>query len=103
MLPGETILADDLAYVKEVNGECIVVNVEKGIFGITQDVNPKDDPLIWNVLTSPGEIIFPNVLVKDAKVWWLGMSCELPNEGRNFSDFWYKGKKERLIRNSTCT
>ncbi len=95
MLPQETILADDLAYVKEVNGECRAVNVEKGIFGIIQDINPKDDPLIWEVLTSPGEIIFTNVLVKDAKTWWLGMGCELPKEGRNFSGIWYKGKKDQ--------
>ncbi|MEN3013532.1 MAG: phosphoenolpyruvate carboxykinase (GTP) [Endomicrobiia bacterium] len=94
MLPGETILADDLAYVRNINGECRAVNVEKGIFGIIQDVNPKDDPLIWQVLNSPGEVIFSNVLVKDAKTWWLGMGVELPEEGRNFSGQWYKGKKD---------
>ncbi|MCX7973354.1 MAG: phosphoenolpyruvate carboxykinase (GTP) [Candidatus Aminicenantes bacterium] len=95
MLPGETILADDLAYVRNVDGKCYAVNVEKGIFGIIQDVNPKDDPLIWNVLTSPGEIIFSNVLVKDGRTWWLGMGCELPKEGINFSGFWYQGKKDQ--------
>lgn len=95
MLPGETILADDLTYVKNINGECRAVNVEKGIFGIIQDVNPKDDPLIWQVLNSPGEVIFSNVLVKDGKPWWLGMGCEIPSEGRNFSGFWYKGKKDQ--------
>ncbi|MFN3966140.1 MAG: phosphoenolpyruvate carboxykinase domain-containing protein, partial [Endomicrobiia bacterium] len=66
MLPGETILADDLAYVRNINGECRAVNVESGIFGIIQDVNPNDDPLIYQVLTSPGEVIFSNVLIKDA-------------------------------------
>ncbi len=94
MLPGETILADDLAYVRNINGECRAVNVEKGIFGIIQDVNSKDDPLIWQVLNSPGEVIFSNVLIKDAKPWWLGMGCELPKEGINFSGYWYKGKKD---------
>ncbi len=94
MLPGETILADDLAYVRNVNGEVRAVNVERGIFGIIQDVNPKDDPLIWEILNSPGEVIFSNVLVKDGKPWWLGMGCEIPSDGVNFSGKWYKGKKD---------
>jgi len=92
MLPGETILADDIAYVRNINGVCRAVNIEAGIFGIIQNVNPKDDPLIYKVLTSPNEIIFSNVLVKDAKPWWLGMGCELPKDGINYSGRWYKGK-----------
>jgi len=92
MLPNETILADDIAYVRNVNGVCHAVNVEAGIFGIIQNVNPKDDPLIYQVLTSPNEIIFSNVLVKHAKPWWIGMGCELPEEGINYSGEWYKGK-----------
>ncbi len=94
MLPGETILADDLAYVRNINGECRAVNVECGIFGIIQDINPNDDPLIYEVLTSPGEVIFSNVLVKDGKPWWLGMGQELPKEGINFSGYWYEGKTD---------
>ncbi|RLI92466.1 MAG: phosphoenolpyruvate carboxykinase (GTP) [Candidatus Altiarchaeales archaeon] len=94
MLPDETILGDDLAYVRNINGECRAVNVESGIFGIIQNVNPKDDPLVYQVLTSPGEIIFSNVLIKDAKPWWLGMGCELPEEGINYSGKWWKGKKK---------
>ena len=92
MLPGETILADDISYVRNVDGVCRAVNIEAGIFGIIQDVNPKDDPLIHQILTSPGEIIFSNVLIKDAKPWWLGMGCELPKEGINYSGEWYEGK-----------
>lgn len=94
MLPGETILADDLAYLRNIDGECRAVNVERGIFGIIQDINPDDDPLIWKALTSPGEVIFSNVLIKDGKPWWLGMGCELPHEGINFSGYWYRGKKD---------
>ncbi|MCX7909093.1 MAG: phosphoenolpyruvate carboxykinase (GTP) [Ignavibacteria bacterium] len=94
MLPGETIFADDLMYIRNVNGECRAVNVERGIFGIIQDINPQDDPLIWQTLTSPGEIIFSNVLVKDGRTWWLGMGCDIPTEGFNFSGHWYKGKKD---------
>lgn len=92
MLPGETILADDLAYVRNIRGECRAVNVESGIFGIIQDVNSEDDPEIYRILTSPGEVIFSNILVKDARPWWLGMNEALPKEGKNFSGYWYEGK-----------
>ncbi|MEM1981465.1 MAG: phosphoenolpyruvate carboxykinase (GTP) [Candidatus Hadarchaeales archaeon] len=91
MLPDETILADDIAYVRDLNGSCRAVNIEAGILGILQDVNPRDDPLIYQVLTSPGEIIFSNVLVKDGKPYWLGMGCELPKEGINFYGEWREG------------
>ncbi|HEX59923.1 MAG TPA: phosphoenolpyruvate carboxykinase (GTP) [Methanomicrobia archaeon] len=92
MLPGETILADDIAYARNIDGVCRAVNAEAGILGILKDVNPKDDPLLYEVLTSPNEIIFSNVLVKDAKPWWLGMGCKLPESGINHSGEWYKGK-----------
>ncbi len=91
MLPGETILADDITYVRNMGGICRAVNVESGIFGIVNDVNPGDDALIYRVLTSPGEIIFSNVLIKDAKPWWLGMGCELPKEGINYGGHWREG------------
>ncbi|MCS7179761.1 MAG: phosphoenolpyruvate carboxykinase domain-containing protein, partial [bacterium] len=94
MLEGEKILADDIAYVRNIDGVCKAVNVECGIFGIIQGVNPVDDPLIYKVITSPNEIIFSNVLVKDGKTWWLDMGCELPDEGINYSGKWYKGKKD---------
>ncbi len=94
MLEGEKILSDDLAYVRNINGICKAVNVECGIFGIIQGVNPVDDPLIYKTITSPNEIIFSNVLVKDGKVWWLDMGCELPEKGINYSGKWYKGKKD---------
>ncbi len=92
MLPGETILSDDLAYVRNIDGVCRAVNVEAGILGIIQNINPEDDPLIYKVLTSPGEIIFTNVLIKDAKPWWTGMGKELPKSGINFSGEWFEGK-----------
>ena len=92
MLENEKILADDLAYVKNIDGICKAVNVECGIFGIIQDVNPKDDPLIYKVLTSPGEVIFSNILVKDGKPYWLGMGSELPKDGINYTGQWYEGK-----------
>jgi phosphoenolpyruvate carboxykinase (GTP) len=94
MLPGETILGDDIAYLRDIGGVARAVNVESGIFGIIQDVNPTDDALIYKVLTSPGEIIFSNVLVKDGKPYWLGMGSELPKDGINFSGEWHEGKTD---------
>jgi len=94
MLPGETIVGDDIAYIRSIDSVARAVNVESGIFGIIQDINPIDDSLIFKVLNSPGEIIFSNVLVKDGKPYWLGMSSELPKEGINFSGAWYEGKKD---------
>ncbi|MDD5556706.1 MAG: phosphoenolpyruvate carboxykinase (GTP) [bacterium] len=94
MLPGETILGDDIAYFRAVDGACRAVNAESGIFGIIQNVNEKDDPTIWEVLTTPGEVIFSNVLVKDRVPYWLGMGREIPGEGENFSGPWRKGKRD---------
>jgi phosphoenolpyruvate carboxykinase (GTP) len=94
MLPGETIISDDLAYVRNIGGECRAVNVESGIFGIIQNVNSKDDPLIYQMLNEPGEIIFSNILVKDARPWWLGMEFPLPKKGKNYSGDWYEGKTD---------
>lgn len=92
MLPGQTILGDDIAYLKKVNGEVRAVNVESGIFGIILDVNPVDDPAIFEALTKPGEVIFSNVLVKDGKPYWTGMGKEIPTSGYNFAGEWWQGK-----------
>lgn len=102
MLPGETILGDDIAYFRAVDGRCMAANAESGIFGIIQNVNAKDDPVIWEVLTKPGEVIFSNVLVKDGKPYWLGMGEEIPDEGENFSGRWYKGKKDEKGAEIPC-
>ncbi|MCL2643525.1 MAG: phosphoenolpyruvate carboxykinase (GTP) [Candidatus Bathyarchaeota archaeon] len=94
MLPGETILGDDIAYIREIDNVARAVNVESGIFGIIQDVNEKDDALIWKVLTTPGEVVFSNILVKDGKPYWLGMGKEIPKEGLNYTGQWFEGKKD---------
>lgn len=94
MLPGQSIVGDDIAYLRKIDGQIRAVNVEKGIFGIIQDVNPDDDPLIYEALTTPREVIFSNVLVNDGTPYWLGMGKEPPEEGINFSGQWYKGKKD---------
>ena len=94
MLPGQSIVGDDIAYLRKIDGQVRAVNVEKGIFGIIQDVNPDDDPLIYEALTTPREVIFSNVLVNDGTPYWLGMGKEPPAEGFNYSGQWYKGKKD---------
>ncbi|MBY8981293.1 MAG: phosphoenolpyruvate carboxykinase (GTP), partial [Candidatus Lokiarchaeota archaeon] len=50
MLPGETILGDDIAYIRDIGSVARAVNVESGIFGIIKDVNPEDDVSIHKVL-----------------------------------------------------
>ncbi len=94
MLPGEKIVGDDIAYFREIDGKCMAVNAESGIFGIIQSVNAKDDPSIWDVLDNPGEVIFSNVLVNDRKPYWLGMDQDIPAEGENFTGQWHKGKTD---------
>ena len=95
MLKGETIVGDDIAYLRKKGGKICAVNVECGIFGIIQDVNPDGDPVIWDALTSPGEAIFSNVLMTvKGDPYWLGDGREIPGEGINFSGRWKKGKKD---------
>ena len=95
MIPGQSIIGDDIAYIRpDEEGNAMTVNVEQGIFGIIADVNPVDDPLIYKALTSPRELIFSNVLIKDNVPYWLGMGKELPKEGVNYSGEWTDGKKD---------
>jgi len=95
MLKGETIVGDDIAYLRKKDGEVRAVNVEKGIFGIIQGVNSKDDPIIWRALHSPGEIIFSNVLVtSQGGVHWIGKDGEVPKKGVNHSGEWSPGKRD---------
>ena len=95
MMRGESIVGDDIAYLRQRNGNVYAVNVESGIFGIIQNVNAKDDPLIWEVLASPNEVIFSNILVtKDKTPFWLGDKREIPERGINHSGQWVKGKKD---------
>lgn len=91
MLGGETIIGDDIAYLRSKNGETYAANVEAGIFGIIRDVNSEGDPLIWEALTTPGEVIFSNVLITDGTPYWLGDNREVPDKGINYAGEWTKG------------
>lgn len=95
MIPGQTIVGDDIAYLRKINNIAKCVNVEKGIFGIIRDVNEQDDPVIYQALVNPCEVIFSNVLVDENQgPHWLGMGRELPEKGINHSGQWHKGKKD---------
>jgi len=94
MLEDEKIIGDDIAYLRQINGKIHAVNVERGIFGIIQDVSEKSDPEIFSVLTAPGEVIFSNVLVDaDNNPRWLGDGRGKPEIGTNFAGDWNPGKK----------
>jgi len=95
MLPGQTILGDDIAYLRPwEDGYAHAVNIEQGIFGIIKDVNAEDDPIIYEALTSPRETIFSNVLITEDFPYWIGDGKPVPNKGLNFSGKWKKGKKD---------
>jgi phosphoenolpyruvate carboxykinase (GTP) len=93
MMNGETIIGDDIAYLRNIDGIARAVNVESGMFGIIEGINDTNDPLQWAALKSPGEIIFSNVLVtKDNYVYWNLKPGNLPETGVNYSGKWFKGK-----------
>ena len=95
MVPGESIVGDDIAYFRVIDGKVRAVNVESGIFGIIRDVNTRDDPVIFDVLTRPGQVIFSNVLITDGMPYWLGMGTDLPEDGVNHSGQWNDGKTDQ--------
>ncbi len=95
MVEGETIVGDDIAYLRKKDDRVYAVNVERGMFGIIMGVNSKDDPLIWKRLHSPEETIISNILVTPNKgVHWIGKDGEVPEKGINHSGEWFKGKKD---------
>ena len=95
MIKGERIVGDDIAYLREKEGVLRAVNPEKGIFGIIQGVNSRDDRIIWGALNSPGEVIFSNVLVTEEKgVYWIGKDEKPPKKGFNHSGAWQQGKQD---------
>ncbi|MBN1520987.1 MAG: phosphoenolpyruvate carboxykinase (GTP), partial [Candidatus Aureabacteria bacterium] len=95
MVLGETIVGDDIAYLKEKDGKAYAANVEWGIFGIIKDVSSKSDPVLFKALESPGEIIFSNILVDKNNVpYWLGKNGTAPHKGYNYSGEWYPGKTD---------
>jgi phosphoenolpyruvate carboxykinase (GTP) len=104
MLEGETILGDDIAYLRKKNGRVYAVNVEQGMFGIIQGINSQDDPIQWKALHSPDEVIFSNVLVTpEGKVHWTGKDGEVPPRGENHSGEWWIGKTDKNGKEIPCS
>jgi phosphoenolpyruvate carboxykinase (GTP) len=93
MVKGETVLGDDIAYLRSIDGEVRGVNVESGIFGIIEGINPENDPIQWNILKESHEIIFTNQLVTDERMnYWNGKPGPIPRKGVNHSGEWFLGK-----------
>jgi len=88
MLPGQTIIGDDIAYLRKKDGKMMTANVEQGIFGIIENVNADDDPVIFEALNRPGEVIFGNVLISDSKPYWMGMGADITVSGTNYQGKW---------------
>jgi len=93
MIPGATIVGDDIAYLRIVEDSVRAVNVEHGIFGIIRSVSKQNDPIIWEVLNSCTPAIFSNVLVtEEGYPHWLDDEREIPPRGVNHSGPWWIGK-----------
>ncbi|MEM4435824.1 MAG: phosphoenolpyruvate carboxykinase (GTP) [Thermosphaera sp.] len=94
-LMSDLVVGDDLAIIRNVNGEARAINPEIGMFGIIDGVNPVDDKEIYEILTSrETEVIFANVLyTEDGDVWWNGKSEE-PRPGINYAGKWRPGIRD---------
>ncbi len=103
MIPGQTVVGDDIAYLKKINGAIRAVNMESGIFGIIHSVNSESDPVIYQALTTPGEVIFSNVLINNGVPYWEGMKKGIPDKGINFSGEWFEGKKDNQDKEIPCS
>ncbi|WP_235606783.1 phosphoenolpyruvate carboxykinase (GTP) [Syntrophotalea acetylenivorans] len=91
LLQKETVVGDDLAYIRAIDGQARAVNVERGIFGIIEDLNEDDDPVLFRALNTVDETIFNNVLISDGKPYWNGMGRTLPKQGVNYAGRWRPG------------
>jgi phosphoenolpyruvate carboxykinase (GTP) len=95
MMAGESIIGDDIAYLRNIGGKVKAVNVEAGMFGIIMGINSTDDPLIYKTLHTPHELIISNILVTpDKSVYWIGKDGDVPPKGVNHSGEWHPGKKD---------
>ena len=92
MIRGESIVGDDLAYLRKKDGQVRAANVESGIFGIIQNVSEEDAQSTWDPLMRPGEVIFSNVLIADGTPYWLGDGRKEPKRGVNYAGDWFPGK-----------
>ncbi len=104
MMDGESMVGDDIAYLRKIDGQVRAVNAEKGMFGIIQGINSRDDSIQWEALHNPAEIIFSNVMVsEDGKPYWNGMGIETPRKGINYSGEWFEGKTDANGNKIPCS
>jgi len=103
MIPGQTVVGDDIAYLKKIDGVIMAANMESGIFGIIHSVNSENDPVIYQALTTPGEVIFSNVLINNGIPYWGRIKKDIPDKGINFSGEWFKGKKDCQGKEIPCS
>ena len=97
MVRRETIIGDDIAYLRQREGKVYGVNVERGMFGIIKDVNTDDDPILFKALSESGERIFSNILIDEANTpYWVGKQKDMPHKGINFAGAWYPGVTDDL-------
>ena len=93
-MAGDYFIGDDLAQMW-IDDEGIIrsINPECGIFGIVEDVNWEEDPILMDILRRPGtEVIWSNVLIDEKGVpHWVGNEEEPPLKGTNFQGHWEKG------------
>ena len=95
MTPGEKIIGDDIAYIRNIRGKAHAANAEKGMFGIIMGINSKDDPIIYKTLHTPNEIIFSNILfTENGDTYWIDKDIPAPSKGINFAGEWHPGKKD---------
>jgi phosphoenolpyruvate carboxykinase (GTP) len=91
MLPGQTIVGDDIAYFRKRRQDDGRQR-RAGHLRHHRRRQPDDDPVIFEALNqTPGEVIFGNVLISDGKPYWMGMGQELP-KGVNFQGNWDQGR-----------
>lgn len=94
MIPGQSIVGDDIIYARVFERQLRAVNVERGIFGIIENVNAQDDPEIFKVLTHEGECIFSNVLInEDGTPIWTGSNLEsqAKDGAKHYLGTWHHG------------
>ena len=91
----DTVVGDDLAIIKPVNGVPRAANPEAGMFGIIDGVNPEDDPILYKLLNDDKtEIIFSNILLtRHRRPWWNGRP-EPPEPGVNYAGEWPRSGEE---------
>jgi len=93
-MAGDYFIGDDLAQMWiDDAGIVRAINPECGIFGIVEDINWEEDPMLMDILRKPvTEVIWSNVLIDEKGVpHWVGNGEEPPLKGINYQGQWERG------------